>query len=275
MRSLLGLCALFLTLPSFALTITSQIHDLDITKSYDHNLVLLMSGDVVKIPRGDQALTNLLEKAKDDKAWIEFNLDEDREILSVQSAAERIKDDSHLNSPEVLVYEPSVLNTYQEAQKIFKGLNPYYRNGSECYNRAHVWSYESLTKHGLNSMKVFMFYTRKYIREYNFKWWFHVAPFTYVMENGSPSEKVLDYFFANNPLDTKKWTDIFMYNKAECPVITKYTDYSQHEYENWCYLFKTSMYYYQPLDLEALENQGREKNNWVNWEVNNAYRQGF
>lgn len=148
-------------------------------------------------------------------------------------------------------------------------------SNSQCYNRAHVWVYEAKNNYSLNAMKVFMFYTRKYIRQYNFEWWFHVAPFTYIQEGESTVEKVLDPRFTRGPLVMKSWTDIFMRNKVTCPAITKYSQYANNQEAEYCYLYKASMYYVQPLDLENLENTGRTKTAFYNWEVNRAYRQGF
>jgi hypothetical protein len=95
------------------------------------------------------------------------------------------------------------------------------------------------------------------------------------MENGEPQERVLDYMFLYSPTNMQRWTDYFMLNDAICPTVTKYSDYANHQEKAHCYLIKTSMYYYQPLDLDKLERNGSHKNEWVNWEVNNAYRQGF
>jgi hypothetical protein len=35
------------------------------------------------------------------------------------------------------------------------------------------------------------------------------------------------------------------------------------------------MYYYQPLDLEAMDKQGKVRLFWEEWEVSNAYREAF
>lgn len=124
-------------------------------------------------------------------------------------------------------------------------------------------------------MKMFIFYTRKYIREYDFQWWFHVAPYTYVKIQEANEQRILDRTFAREPLAVKSWTDIFMKNKVDCSVITKYSDYENHQESQYCYLYKASMYYLQPLDLENHEQTGATKTKWLDYEVSRAYWNGF
>jgi len=40
-------------------------------------------------------------------------------------------------------------------------------------------------------------------------------------------------------------------------------------------VMKSSMYYYQPIDLELLEVQGQEKMRWLEPEVRHAYMDAF
>lgn len=256
--------------------VTSQIHEVDKGQGNDIILIFLKSGDVLKLKSNEKLTAVATEEAFLQKSWVKFSVDEERFIHSLQSVSAPVSDESpELSSEELLSYEPTVLENVDEANRIFKTFNPDYRWRSQCYNRAHIWTYESFKKFSLNSMKVFLFFTRKYIREYNYKWWFHVSPFTYVMEEGLTVEKVLDYEFIKKPYNMKAWTDIFMKNDANCPEVQKYSDYSQHENEAYCYLIKTSMYYYQPKDLEQLEITGQTKTDWLDKEIDQAYKQGF
>lgn len=66
-----------------------------------------------------------------------------------------------------------------------------------CYERAHVWTYQLYKHHHIQSGKVFLFYSYrsdpKKPSSYNFNgkgWWFHVAP--YVVADGK--EYVLEKF---------------------------------------------------------------------------------
>jgi Glutaminase len=168
-------------------------------------------------------------------------------------------------------FSPSVLSGYGEAMAVFSELNPNANASSECFNRAHVWAYEEYTKRGLNSMKVFMFFTDKFIRDWGYDWWFHVSPFVYTGDG----ELVVDAYFTGQPLSMKDWTDSFIYSQAECPEISSYSQYSQHQQENDCYLYKGSMFFWQPMDVEQLEIDGSEKTEFIQSEVDAAYSQGF
>jgi hypothetical protein len=143
---------------------------------------------------------------------------------------------------------------------------------SQCFNRAHVWSYEWFTKHQLLSNKTWIFFTRKYIRKFAFEWWFHVAPSVVVMENERPMHKVMDIKYGRQPLDLKRWTDIFMRNDAVCPIVKTYSDFANYPETGWCYTMRTSMFYYQPFDVEVLETWGTTKANWYEPEIKQAFK---
>lgn len=235
-------------------------------------LLYLSDALVVKLPARKDI--TFYEEARRDGTILEFTTDDERYVLEAEEISPQ--PDEEMPSEEPFEnFTPSVLKSPEEARTIFNSLRRNSRSSSQCYNRAHVWAYESRNKYQLDSMKVFMFYTRKYIREYNFHWWFHVAPFTYIGNNGSAQESVLDRKFTKGPTDMKSWTDIFMKNKVTCPVISKYTDYENHQEKEYCYLYKASMYYVQPLDLEKLEETGRTKNQWLDYELRRAYWNGF
>lgn len=170
---------------------------------------------------------------------------------------------------------PTVLSSLDEVREIFKNLRRGSTSWSQCFNRAHIWAYESKKAYDLNSMKVFLFFTTKYIRRYDYEWWFHVSPYALTEEEGGVEERVLDFRFSRSPLQVKTWTDLFMINKASCPVVGKYSEYRQNQDQEDCYLMKASMYYLQPLDLSSLEETGRERNSWNSYEVRRAYRNGF
>ena len=58
---------------------------------------------------------------------------------------------------------------------IFSRQNTRLIQSSQCYDKAHYWSYE-WSRQNLSLGKMFLFFTESYIRRYNYKWWFHVAP---------------------------------------------------------------------------------------------------
>jgi hypothetical protein len=96
-----------------------------------------------------------------------------------------------------------------------------------------------------------------------------------VVVEGKVKQRVLDIKYAQGPLALKEWTDIFIRSRSECPVIEKYSDYMNFPESANCYLMKSSMYYYRPIDLELMEISGIEKNQWVESEVREAYAEAF
>ena len=257
---------------SFARTIEGYINHIDYGRSDVEAINLYISDGSVLIVPGNTNKMNFYEDAHHERSTLRFTVDNERLIRSanlIKSFPEKVSKKSFK------FFDPTILSSLEEAKNIFRNLRSGSSPRSQCYNRAQVWAYESKKKYGLNSMKVFMFYTRKYIRQYNFGWWFHVAPFTYVSENGHKTEKVLDYRFTREPTPMKPWTDIFMKNKVTCPEINRYSEYESNQEKEYCYLYKTSMYYVQPLDLDNLERNAREKTEFLNYEIKRAYRNGF
>lgn len=157
-----------------------------------------------------------------------------------------------------------------EVGNLFRSMRNDLSGASECYNRAHVWSWEIYQNRRYNTGKMFLFFTRRYINEYRYKWWFHVAPFINV--RGEPQHVVLDRQYAGGPRVMHSWTDMFMRNDAHCPVVDRYSSYSQNQYARYCYLIPASMYYWQPYNLDNLERRGISKRVYIQREVNHAYR---
>ena len=110
---------------------------------------------------------------------------------------------------------------------------------------------------------------------YRYHWWFHVTPMVYVGGSTQANWRVLDRRYTRGPLTTKTWTNIFMHNDATCKVVNKYYDYRNHQQAEWCYLIPTSMYFWQPRDIERRDRTGYEKTNYINSEVNHAFWEAF
>lgn len=248
-------------------------------KEEPETLIYLANGRVARIER-DSDLLHALEDSSRNQEEIGLTLNSERKILAAESvpSSEEKEISSHESIESEKSYRASVIAGPSEALKIYKGLNRRYRSESQCYNRAHIWSWEMQTRHQIRSMKVFLFFTRKYIRRFNFEWWFHVAPFVYVREDGKIKEKVMDYRYTYSPVSMREWTNIFMHNNAECSEVTRYTDYEytrEDPAKGWCMLLKVPMYYYQPIDLEALDKKSKQKLFWEEWDLGNAYREAF
>jgi hypothetical protein len=85
----------------------------------------------------------------------------------------------------------------------------------------------------------------------------------------------MDVKYARGPIKFSDWTNIFMRDSAPCPLITNYTEYANYPELGSCFILKTSMYTYQPLDLENFDRFSWAKNKWIDSEVRGAYLEAF
>lgn len=164
-------------------------------------------------------------------------------------------------------YVPTNLTSSRDAQKLMDELKMNTKSKAECYQKAHLWVIEMLQMAKIHSEKVFLFFTEKYIREYRFHWWFHVAPFVLVNDQ----ELVLDPSFFDRPADMRTWTNFFMPTHPQCKVVDSYQDYEKQSWEEYCLLRKMPMYYYEPRDVETRDKNGSVRRGWFDWEVSAAY----
>lgn len=73
---------------------------------------------------------------------------------------------------------------------------------SICSNRAHMWAHDFKQKYGLDTAKIFVFYTAKRGDENRTKvWWYHVAPV--ILENNK--QFVMDPAFARTAITKEDW----------------------------------------------------------------------
>ena len=278
MRQIFFFLFLIFSLSVFADTqIKTQIHDIDVGMGQDVPLIFLTSGHVVSYPFGKKTEMDQLREGLQKKLWFLFTINEKREIIEIQEdSSPSIQNDApekSINFSET--FSPSILKSMDEAQTVFTEARRNARQESQCFNRAHVWSYEWRTKRNLYSSKAWVFFTRKYIRKYKFEWWFHVAPMVHVVHDGEVKERVMDIKYSKGPLKLKQWTDIFMRDSAHCRVVDKYSDQANFPESGSCFVMKSSMYYYQPIDLELLEVLGQEKTKWLEPEVRHAFMDAF
>lgn len=257
----------------------TRIHEIDLGNQSEEVIVLLEDGTVGKITNKRPEILEELVESFRNKSWLLIELSKKREIVAISAAEDKSYEISHGDAHEKeIFYTPTVIPSSEIALKIYKDMNRKYNQESQCYNRAHVWSWEMYQKYRVRSNKTFIFFTPKYIRRYNFEWWFHVAPSVLVQEGSAITSKVMDYRYTKSPLTVKQWTDVFMHNNADCPAIEKYTDYEYTRTNSdapWCMVLQVPMYYYQPLDLESLAKEGKVRHFWDEWEVSNAYREAF
>jgi hypothetical protein len=272
---------LLLTLLSFQShahrEIISQIYQIDngIKKS-DETLVLLANGHVLKISIQDKKKLPTISNEKSFNEWYQFKLDKNRFIKSMKKIPSPKIDLKFSNPMEMRFqdYIPTTIKTHSLARRYFAEAR-YNPKESQCFNRAMVWTYEWWRNHEIRSNKIFIFFTRNYIRKYNFEWWFHVAPYVHVLKEGKVVERVMDIKYTSGPLQIPSWTNIFMKNNAKCPVITKYSEYADFPYEYDCFIQRTNMFTYQPADLQMYEAWGYSKTNFNFNEVQAAYLEAF
>lgn len=285
MRFLLGMCALF-TLPLWATTqVTTKIHDIDhgdhIT---DEALVFLTSGQVMKINVNDTDLLNRLSSSMQRHEAVTLEIGENREILKVtpdfsKSLPEpepQPQPSKDLMSMDPLAGYNASVATPELAKQMFREQRHPSKEETQCFNRAMIWTYEWRVKHNFYSKKIWIFFTRKFVRRYNFDWWFHVSPLINVAIDGQIKERTMDAKYSGGPLEKNAWMKIFLRGSgAKCPYVQKYSDHANYPEAGWCFYQKSPMYYYQPIDLEYLDRFGTVRNRWVENDIRTAYAEAF
>jgi len=235
-------------------------------------LIFLDSGLVLKSSHDQKFFQRSLVNPNIVRAY-HFIYNEHREIVDVKT----LKQIKNYQEPFFMMnedYIPTTISSLTLARRYFREAR-YYEKESQCFNRAMVWSYEWWRRHSLRSNKILIFFTRNYIRRYNFEWWFHIAPLVNVFDENMVKERVMDIKYSSGPLPLKNWTDLFMKGDPECPIVDRYSDYADHPYEGDCYLQRTHMYTYQPADLQMYEAWGYQKTDFSLKEVQQAYREAM
>ncbi len=277
-----GLLVWLMSLPLMAVTqVTTHIHEIDYGQMPgDEVLVYLGSGLVAKLPRGKSDLLFQVSTYKEKGGFFRLTLDSDRTIIAAEKAKRPAGSTvlKHMGPAKMnllLTYTPTTIADLATAKAYHREAR-YNPKDSQCFNRAMVWTYEWWRNHSLRSGKILIYFTRTYIRRYDFEWWFHIAPYVHVIaEAGNVVERVMDIKYSSGPLDFRKWTNLFMRNDAECKVISNYSDYADHPYTGECYLQRATMYTYQPADLQMLEAWGYNKGKFRLDEVRAAYLEAF
>lgn len=276
MKFTLSLMLIFFCFTVHADRIQSRIHTIDTsTKQNLPHLIKLENGRVVFVEYKDQTLLKTFKESKKHDDLLEIELDENNSFIS----AESIREDDERSDNEADVtrasFAPTVVEGYSKALSLFRRMRRDYQNASQCYNRAHIWQYEEHKSTGVESQKTFLFFTNRYIRNYRYKWWFHVSPMLLVRENGRVVERIIDRRYTSGPRYVKTWTDIFIATRRTCPVVQRYSQYSRNQESQDCYLMKVSQYFWQPRDIVTRDNTGRVKTDWIQSEINHAYWEAF
>lgn len=250
----------------------SKIDSIDVAakKGVPH-LIKLENGRVIFVKHNDRQTLNSFKTSLTEKGLLAVEVDEKSNFIS----AESLDDESEPVTKEVepslrVTYDPTVVTT-AEASNIFRRMRRDYQNESQCYNRAHIWTYEEWKKTGLNSSKVFLFFTSRYIRNYRYKWWFHVSP----MVSTAGGDLVLDRRYTSGPRTKDNWTKNFIYSGRKCPIVNNYYDYRNNQQSEDCYMIPTSMYFWQPRNIQSRDNGGTTPTQYIQSNINHAYWEAF
>lgn len=250
----------------------STVHSIEYGKNDEDHLIRFDSGRVSWLKAKNNKLLNMIELNDRDQKILKITFDEKNHIIRIVQTNEtyHIEDNSALSSEP---YTPAVVKNTNEALKIFNKMRKDYARNGECYNRAHIWTYEEFNRSKLNLMKIFMFFTTRYIKKYKYHWWFHVTPMVYVGSLQSP--RTLDRRYTSGPRQTKTWSDTFIKSKRTCKIVKKFDDYFLNQKSQDCYHMYSSMYYVIPRDLEKRDLTGTEKSEFIEREIKRGYRNGF
>ncbi|HXH76268.1 MAG TPA: protein-glutamine glutaminase family protein [Bacteriovoracaceae bacterium] len=278
---LVSILLMFSMTSAWAERFQSKIYQIDIsTRPGDAHLIKFENGRVAFLNPSEAATLKVLKMNKLDGDVLELDLDKnydlvDSAIIENGQGMQTLEQPSFATANKSMSYKPSVLGNLSSAKTIFSRMKTGWQVESQCYNKAHVWAYEEFKRSTFKSQKLFLFFTSRYIRDYQYKWWFHLAPMALVRENGVVKKRVLDKRFMTGPRYVKTWTDNFIKSKRNCPFVEKYSQYRDHQETEDCYLIPASQYYWQPRDIEIYENTGAEKTSFFQPDVDWAYDEAF
>lgn len=258
-----------------SLTLKTQVYDIDYGSNGENDFLLFTSGHVAWIKQAHLKNLSPYDRTKLKYNLVKVTINEQHELEHLEvigpSSQEKILNLTAVNEES---YVPTVVENLDLAKTYFQQ-SRYLDKESQCYNRAHVWSYEWFLKNNVNSNKTWLFFTRRYIRKFKFNWWFHVSPSMAIQDGHVVREKIMDVKYARGPINLKQWTDIFMQDDAHCPMVKTYSEYANYPESGSCYTMRSSMFYYQPFDIESKETWGTIKSNWYDVEIKAAYLEAF
>lgn len=268
---------MILPLSGFSKTFTSIIHYIDESSDGSPHLLMLEGGDVIFLNDIKSEFLEGLKRSKNSNVTLEIEADDKNNFISVRTLKKKtIYSNAFLNmenAPQVnSSYEPTLLNSINDASQVFRRMRRDYQGESQCYNRAHIWTWEEFNRSQLKSKKYFLFFTSRYIRTYRYNWWFHVTPAVSINGVG---DRMLDRRYTLEIKSIKDWTDKFIYSKRSCPIVFKYNDYFNNQFAEHCYLIPVSMYFWQPRDIERRDRLGIEKSSFIKSEIGHAYWEAF
>lgn len=270
------------------------ILNIDFSGSSEPALVYASDGVIYEVDSNNKSLLAQLEFAKNQQLEVDLEITDNGELTDTLEIRDEILGLTPLNNktysalmsdpkffgniknggptPELMNEKVTDFDSLEDATEYFKTQRTDTKRRSQCYNRAHVWAWELLKRQykgeKIHVGKLWIFWSKFYTRKYRFKWWFHIAPFVTVKGD----LKVMDRSFMKAPIDTQEWVDNLVKVKITCKEVYKYSSYRQHQDTADCFFIKSSVYYWQPFQIENLEKEGPERNKWVDGEIIRAYK---
>ncbi len=263
------------------------------TSNTDNTDVLVSwNGRVFEVNPMNTGLVAKLKKAQNENLEVELEIesgiefevtDEVEEITAVKllNKNKNIDPTENLSVDPMLDYTPTDLSSYEEANNVFQSLEEDHKNRSQCYNRAYIWSKRMDDRFGIKSMKIFIFYTKRYREEVSKKWWYHVAP----MVSVAGEFMVMDREFTRTPKSAEAWEKVFTKKMERKTGIKNYrclkmnninAYYESNNYNNeFCNIQYANMYFWGPNDLKAAARKGTMQTKWVNSKLRYASKEAF
>lgn len=234
-----------------------------------------VDADLVKFQNARVGLS-IRPKLIQDKApgdLVKVTVNEHNQLINLEKL-EDLEVPNTINSPFVdSDFIPSVLPNLAAAQKTLNKMREDFLGDSQSFNLSHIWAYEAYKNDHLYSQKAFMFFSDSFIRRTHHKYWFHVSPlFRYSNQASKVEDVILDKTLSSTPLTVGGWVSQLMKQKIHCPLKKTYL---QAQSARDCAVVKTNMFYWQPKDLEALEQERLFRVNFFDFELETAFGASF
>jgi hypothetical protein len=268
-KFVLAMFGLALGLQAFAADVITIVGSVIESRRTNRMLVLsTVDGRVYKTDRSRE-MKAYLETLRGQTVTIQYNVVGTERLITSIYPTRAVSQDINffVNNPN-RSFAPTDVGSLEAATRIFNGLDDTNKTRSQCFKRAHMWSYDMWSRLGINSQKIFIFYTSRYIQLEDFDWWFHVAP---VITAGGV-DYALDRAFTKKPLTIREWKDKFLNKNITCPTIEHYDEYESNQWSRLCYLRKLPMWYFRPADIRDLDRKGTVKNGWDLMELQDSRR---
>jgi hypothetical protein len=267
--------------------IETRVAHLSPAETGEHRREVLLSGSntVLEVDAHDQHLIHALEEAINHDTLVNIEFDEEmvaprldrvQRITSIEPSESLPELASFGQLDPLSGFTTTNLSDRNQAMELFSGLYTKRKFTSQCFNRAHIWA-KQMYDQGVASEKILIYYTRRYRKEVNGRWWFHIAPMVTV--NGE--KYVMDREFTRVPVTADAWEGMFNRLKERtgyrCKPIRHISEYydQKNQQEEYCNIQVTSMYYWEPNDMQKLEKTGLPKTQWINWEIRAAAKESF